>query len=267
MIRLDQKDFCKALTPLSKVKINTMFAEAVVKQIIPGFVYSDHEENPRSFYILHPYGMSLVFGADDNDRFNNELLDYITDRKQMRNTPEWLQADPAGAWSEIIDSAIGSELSIIKNNRVNFSFNPEKYQLTREQLQSRDYEVVRTTEEMFLNQIGSVTAKSFWRDAEQFLTAGIGYSVIIGGEISATAFSAFRDDHRLEIGIETSEAHRGQGYAYSVCSALIDYCLVNRLEPVWSCRLENEGSYRLALKLGFEPVLTIPYYRLAEQRR
>jgi len=265
MIKLDQKDFCKALTPLSKVKINTMFAEAVVKQVIAGFVYADDKENPRSFYIRHPYGMSLLFGADDNERFNNALIEYITDKRQLRNTAEWLQADPQGAWSEIIDKAIVSESLILRDNRVNFRFNPQKYQLTRQQRQSRDYEVVRTTEEMFMDQPGSVIAKSFWRDAEQFFAAGIGYSVIIGGEIGAMAFSAFRDDHRLEIGIETSEAHRGQGYAYSVCSALIDYCLLNRLEPVWSCRLENEGSYRLALKLGFEPVLTIPYYRLGVQ--
>jgi hypothetical protein len=36
------------------------------------------------------------------------------------------------------------------------------------------------------------------------------------------------------------------------------------LEPVWACRLENDGSYKLAQKLGFEPVLEIPYYRLSK---
>lgn len=60
----------------------------------------------------------------------------------------------------------------------------------------------------------------------------------------------------------TVDAHRGKGYAVSVCSALIDYCLDHDLEPVLACRLENEGSYYLAQKLGFRPSVTLPYYRL-----
>jgi RimJ/RimL family protein N-acetyltransferase len=69
-------------------------------------------------------------------------------------------------------------------------------------------------------------------------------------------------DNYLELGIETVEAYRGKGLAQSVCSALIDYCLQNNYEPVWSCRFENTASYRLAQKLGFEPVSTRTYYKL-----
>jgi RimJ/RimL family protein N-acetyltransferase len=76
------------------------------------------------------------------------------------------------------------------------------------------------------------------------------------------AYSAYITHNQLELGIETSENHRGKGLALHTCSALIDYCLKYQYEPVWSCRFENAGSYRLAQKLGFEPVLTLPYYRL-----
>jgi L-amino acid N-acyltransferase YncA len=50
--------------------------------------------------------------------------------------------------------------------------------------------------------------------------------------------------------------------ALYTCSALIDYCLANNFEPVWACRHENTGSFRLAEKIGFESVRTIPYYQL-----
>lgn len=35
-------------------------------------------------------------------------------------------------------------------------------------------------------------------------------------------------------------------------------------EPIWSCRLENTGSYKLAQKIGFLPTAEIPYYRLSK---
>jgi RimJ/RimL family protein N-acetyltransferase len=58
------------------------------------------------------------------------------------------------------------------------------------------------------------------------------------------------------------EQYRGKGLALHACSALIDYCLEYNYEPVWACRLENYASYKLAQKLGFDPVLYMPYYKL-----
>jgi L-amino acid N-acyltransferase YncA len=78
----------------------------------------------------------------------------------------------------------------------------------------------------------------------------------------STAFSSFIHDHQLEIGIETSENSRGKKFAMVVCSSLIDYCLENNYEPIWACRAENIGSYKLAVTLGFEPIVSIPYYKL-----
>jgi len=66
----------------------------------------------------------------------------------------------------------------------------------------------------------------------------------------------------LEIGIETTKGYVRKGFALQSCSALIDYCLENKLEPVWGCKLENVGSFKLAQKLGFEPTFFIPFYKL-----
>lgn len=280
MLELESKDYYKAIMPLSYVNINTMFAEAVVNQVIPGIVYVDCVDNPSTFYVAHPYGMSLLFGESDNEVFKRNLFDYITNKNKTRHQQEWLQVDPAGDWTEILESMYNSHNSklmnnddsshmndqpaIIRNTRVNFSFNRETFLNSKGSFHSQDHEVVRMTKELFLSQAGSVNPKGFWRDAEQFLTDGAGYSILCDGQIASTAFSAFRNEHQLEIGIETTEAYRGKGFAYAVCSALITYCLAHRLEPVWACRLENEGSYKLAHRLGFETSVTIPYYRLVE---
>ncbi len=62
--------------------------------------------------------------------------------------------------------------------------------------------------------------------------------------------------------METLQEYRRKGLASIICAKLIDYCLDNGLEPVWSCRESNAGSYYLALKSGFEPVASLPYYEL-----
>ncbi|MCL1874757.1 MAG: GNAT family N-acetyltransferase [Synergistaceae bacterium] len=69
-------------------------------------------------------------------------------------------------------------------------------------------------------------------------------------------------DDKLEIGIETVEKYRGMGFARAACMALIDYCIENGLEPVWSCRLENTPSTNLAKSLGFFETMRLPYYHI-----
>ena len=278
MIELAPKDYYKALPILYQVKINTMFAEAVLEQHIPGIVYVDCNENPSTFYVAHSYGMSLLFGDSGDDSFTRGLYDYITNQSTTRQHVEWLQVDPEGKWSEVIDSIISSHNNrlencglsseeferkqILRNTRVNFSLDRDAYRDAKQNFPSYDELVARTTKEQFLTQTGSVIPRFFWRDEVHFAEEGVGYTLLKDGEIAATSFSSCRTANQLEIGIETTDAHRGKGYAISVCSALIDYCLDHDLEPVWACRLENEGSYYLAQKLGFRPSVTLPYYRL-----
>ncbi|MFD1773728.1 GNAT family N-acetyltransferase [Paenibacillus rhizophilus] len=158
-----------------------------------------------------------------------------------------------GAWSSLIDD------KITKFTRVNFRFDRIRYENAVKDRGGLRHAITPTTQEIFLKLEGRVAPKYFWSNAEQFAERGIGYTLTDGGEAASTAFSAFVEDNQLEIGIETNEQHRGKGYASHVCSALIDYCLENGLEPVWSCRKENEGSYYLAQKLGFVPTVSIPY--------
>ncbi len=278
MIELEVQDYYKGLPALDQVKINTLFARAVLEHRIPGKVYADSKEKPGAFYVVHPYGMSLVYGNAANPDFHRWLSDYITGKAENRVHAEWLQGDPAGAWSERIDAVAAAHNSILpggggvsqqddqraiyRNTRVNFRLDHEAYFAARAQFFKQDADLVRTGKEHFSAQAGSVVPRFFWRNEEHFLAEGIGYSILEDGRVVSTAFSSCSTADQLEIGIETAEASRGKGYAFTVCAALIDYCLDHHLEPVWACRLENQGSYHLAQKLGFRPSLTLPYYRL-----
>jgi RimJ/RimL family protein N-acetyltransferase len=276
VIRLARKDYGKAEEALRRLPINTMFVQSVLRECVDGEVYADRETEPEAFYVAHPYGMAMLFGKKGSSEFEAELAKRLTNADGSRSKPEWLQTEPEAGWDEVVASVMQAhqaslaeaglpedgDRAIWKNTRINFRFDPAKYEQAKQTHLHREHEIVRTTGELFHQQPGAVVPRFYFRNEEQFVNEGVGYTALNGGEPAATAFSAFRNETKLEIGIEASEGFRGKGYAFAVCSALIDYCLEHGLEPVWSCRLENDASYRLAQKLGFVPTVTLPYYRL-----
>jgi len=274
MILLDKSNYYKVLKPLQKVKINHLFADAVVLGHVGGTIFVDNADNPAAFYIAHPYGMSLLFGDNGNDQFNTWLLAHALNSFKTRNRQEWLQTYPqiwnkqlTAAWAEYLvksgDNAdILSDNRIEVNTRVNFRFNKAIYLDFKDKYPLAAIETVRTNGQMFENMQGSVIPTRFWDNAIDFSTRAVAFSVLDGNHVAATAFSSFVIDNQLEIGIETSDKYRGRGYAIAVCSALINYCLEHDYEPVWGCKLENTASYLLAQKLGFEPTVYWPFYRL-----
>ena len=274
MILLNKSEYYKLLLPLKKVVINHLFAEAVLLGQVRGTVYVDMAVNPSTFYVMHPYGMSLLFGNTGNEEFNTWLLGHALNNFNSRNHYEWLQAYPE-KWNHEINTMWKkylvkpednnhrvTEPRIEVNTRVNFKFNKSTYLNFKENRQLAAGNTIRTTPEIFENMQGSVIPFRFWDNVPDFSKQAIAYSVLVGDEVASTAFSAFIINDQLEIGIETSEAFRGKGYALTVCSALIDYCLEHDFEPVWGCKLENTASYLLAQKLGFEPTIYWPFYRL-----
>lgn len=279
MIQLGPDRYDKAVKLLNKAKFNTLFARSVAEGHIKGKIFVDNAKDPKTCLILHPYGMSLLLGKTDNEEFNEWLGGYMLNSDGSRTRPEWLQFHPSG-WKPVIEELLGKRLvrkkgspetpnpvayesqRVIEYTRVNFSFDPKKYKAFRATLPKTGDEIVRTDRSIFQNMVGVVIPKYFWREATQFLKDGVGFTLMHDGKPASTAFCAFRYGKQLEIGIETVQKYRGMRLARHACAALIDYSLENKLEPVWSCRLENAGSYRLAQKLGFEPTLFIPYYQL-----
>lgn len=273
---LDPNDYGKVIAPLRTVTFNALFAKVVVEGHIPGRVFVDNPKRPGTFLVLHPYGMSLLFGAQDNGSFDVHLLSYLLNEKGERNKAHYLQVFPVN-WDAKIAQLLGpfrlrieeqenskkrSGTKVVEHKRINFRFNKCIYLRFRQALSKPPFKIVRTTPEIFDAFEGAVVPKLFWSDATDFLKNGIGFSLLDGEMAVSTSFSAFVLDRQLELGVETMVDYQGKGLAKQACAALIDFCLQNGYEPVWSCRKGNAGSYMLATRLGFEPVLELPYYQL-----
>jgi GNAT superfamily N-acetyltransferase len=219
--------------------------------------------------------MSLLIGDWRNAAFNTAFREYTLNRQQTRSHYEWMQAFP-GEWDDVLtelfsdclvkaaDNTAGATDIIELNTRVNFKFNPARYAVFKQANPATGIKIVRTDAQLFEAMKGSVVPFYFWNNAADFCTHGVGFSVFDGDKLVSTAYSSTIHDRQIELGIETVAECRGKGFAQYACAALIDYCLENNYEPVWACRLENTGSYRLAQKLGFEHALSLPYYRLSK---
>jgi len=274
MIELEKEKYSMLTKPLGSIKINTLFARSVVEKKVSGKIFVDNCLEPTTFYVIHPYGMTLLFGNSDNEKFNKQFVDYALNVSGERNNYEWMQASPE-IWDARLRELFKDKLVTSENNsndgntnvielntRVNFKFNLDKYLSFKKEHIKERLEIVRAEENSFNEMEGSVIPSNFWDNVNDFCENGVGFSIYRNGKLAATAYSAFIFDRELELGIETIPRFRGKGLAKYVCSVLIDYCVENNYEPIWSCKYENMPSYNLAKKLGFEPTISLPFYRL-----
>jgi len=273
---LEKEDYNILTEPLKKVTINNLFARSVIEHKVTGKIFVDNPDNPKTFYVIHPYGMTLLFGESNNEVFNKGLRDYALNINHVRDKHEWMQAFP-DIWDNVLnelfkdclikpaENLTKKETGIIElNTRVNFKFNQDKYLNFRKINLDPDIKIVRTDRQIFTDMKGSVVPFYFWDNEGDFLKNGVGFSLFYKDKLASTAYSSYIHDDKFELGIETIAEFRGKGFAELTCSALIDYCIENNYEPIWSCRLENIGSYKLAQKIGFTPIDEIPYYKLSK---
>jgi GNAT superfamily N-acetyltransferase len=154
----------------------------------------------------------------------------------------------------------------IPYSRLNFKFDAAKFNEKYHQTDKSQYEIISTPTDMLFEISGSVVPQYYWKTPEQFAGMAKAFTVMVDGKPASTAFTSARHDDKLEIGIETMKEYHGKGFAYLACAKLIEYCLHNNLEPIWSCRLENTASVNLSKKLGFIETLRMPYYHIPWKR-
>jgi len=271
-----KSNYLSLLPFLAEVDINHHFAKSVLTQRAKGAVYVDDVISPSSFYITSGYGMSLLFGKTNNHKFNLQIRDHLLNCNKHRVEDEWLQVYPY-QWNNVLKQLCGDKLvsntdiysadklnHIVQNTRVNFEFDENKFKqaITAQKtpLGEQTFKVI--DKDLYQQLDGVVVPKHFWNNAESFVKYGKGFILNVDNKSVSTAYSANIDAEILEIGIETNQAFRGNGYAFAICRKIIEYSLTNKLLPVWACKLENTGSFLLAQKLGFTVSKELPYYRL-----
>ncbi len=279
MLKLEPKEYSRVLAMLPVEGMNTLFAEAVLKGMIKGEVIAD--DQLAWFYIRHPYQMSLLVGVPEAITDYDELKAFLMNKNKLRSEIEWMQVYPEGL-NQLLEKMLDYPLidkgpdeqyrkplpldencKVIRYRRSDFTFQRDRYETYRYKNQSGNMNILETDLVIYNQLEKGVVPSLFWDSYEDFIAHGKGFTAYTPDGIPAsTAFAAFVIGNQFEIGIETMEKYRGQGYAHSACSRLIEYCLEKGYEPVWGCNSGNTGSRSLALKLGFTETVRRPYYRL-----
>ncbi|HWS30487.1 MAG TPA: GNAT family N-acetyltransferase [Clostridia bacterium] len=259
MVQIEPERYETLLLQLNGIPFNTLFARSVLEGHARGEVLADCETEPQLLYIVHQYGMSLLLGESGNGAFNEALHERFSHVKKE----EYLQAFPS-TWHEALAPLVKSG-AVKQYTRVNFAFDANAYAHERERRGKLEYRAIPTPPELLEGIKGRVVPSGFWRDTKTLRALCVSFSVLCEGNVASTSFAAYRHGNLLELGIETAEAHRGKGLAYAACCALIDFCIEKGFDPVWSCRLDNEGSMMLAKRLGFIETVRTPYYHIPAQ--
>jgi RimJ/RimL family protein N-acetyltransferase len=255
--------------PLREVLLNHAFARAVLAGLAPGRLWLDRPASPRAAHAMLSYGMSLIWGPD-LDHAIVPLVEHLR-VGPYRERDEWLQIDPRWThldWDALLDAFPGGRDAPTgpraqRFTRVNFKFDPPLFlERHRKSVLPAGWSLRPMTETEFDLPDVSVVPSAFWCDPAQFLSHGGGLCVVRDGQVGAIAFTSCRFGDELEIGIETRPAFRGQGLARALSIAMIERCLADGLEPIWSCRKENTSSFLLAKQLGFTVAKEVPYYHL-----
>lgn len=284
MVDLKPDHYHKAEQALADVPFNRLFAETVTGGYVTGRVYVDTIDEPSAFYICHPYGMSLLVGSPGNPGFNERLRNFMLNENRHRSKREYLLVHPED-WCAVLAESLGARLAeidfrgedvpsfierhegdVVLNRRINFTFNLQRYRdfqrLNHGAVTRLLQHISPVGEDEFTSFNGVVVPKHFWDSYDHFRNYSTGFCLKADGRVVSAAFCSFYSSTYLELGMETAQGYRGRGLSAATCSALIDYALERDLIPAWACILSNRPSYKLAGKLGFVELLSLPCYML-----
>lgn len=270
---MSKKDYLEILRKVQLIPFNTHFATAVLEEKIGGAVYADSLESPSSFYIVHEYGMSLLFGELSDDFLEKQFLPHAKAVNQLRRQKEMMQIYPTTKESKINELLhIYSPSNLVNDyahnrfkyhRRINFCFNQESYCKRDISNLASGLSISSMSESTFESFGQSVAPRFFWKSFAQLEMFGKGFELVEEGKVIGVAFSAFVVGMELELSMEIIPQKRKIGYGSLISSVLIDYCIEQNILPVWSCGFSNKSSYNLAQGLGFIPTLDLPYYEIA----
>lgn len=255
-----------ALRSLAGVPTNVLFARAALAGgAVP---WCDRPDAPRAFHVVHPCGMSLVWG-DAVDQAVPDVVAHLRSGARAGRA-QWLQVDPRWDhvdWDAALDAVPASgpldadPARVVRHARLNLRLDPGDAPGRAAPPPPAPWRPRRATA-ADRSLPGTVVPGDYWPDARTFLAAGGGWVLADGPVVGAIAFVAFRHGTEAEIGVETAPAWRRLGLAAAAAGLLVDDLLGRGLSAVWSCREGNAASAGLAASLGFRPTGRLPYYQV-----
>ena len=246
MKKLDE--YRKVAHLLKEINVEKAYPLSIVEGYQRGEIYVDNADHPMCALFWHYCGFAFIAGS------YTEHIDEICE--MMNNLP-----------SDNSNRLVLQSKNDIAELEVNNMIRRERYCFTFVgpigeicipdgckvcPISSDNYDLIH----------GRIIPAFSWKDKEDFLKNGFGFCLMKGNEVLSSAFSAAISNEYVDIGIETNEKYRGNGYGKTVAAAMAEQILYQEKKPTWACDIQNEGSMRLACKVGFRVDGVHPWYKI-----
>jgi RimJ/RimL family protein N-acetyltransferase len=265
MIELNPSEFPSVLPLLIHSK-QEVIPFAICQGINPGRIFIDQKANPQIVMIWSTVGYYFLFGdpslIGDLDPISQILTQVFIPASQALGETGFILIPSSTSWETIIPTILPDRevIEIYRRPHIlDFNFFRQKADWRMKIPPGFHFQSI---DESIALKIGVLAS---WSSVDDFITNGIGYAMMKGGEIASTCISVFSSLEKVEIDVHTNEKFRRQGLAELVCTAFIEKCIQSGKTPNWECFSDNELSQYLAKKLGFVALDDYPVFYWEEK--
>lgn len=240
---MQQYSDCKYIA--NDIKCGKVYPLSIAQLYQQGDIFTKAKTGFKTILFWHYSGFAFISGEYD-ECFLENVYDMISDRYRKNNRRFILLND-----DELTIEYFKNKDNIEIERRFFFEYD----QSHNKSIDLPDNCEIKDIDAELVSKIhGRITPYFSWSSAEEFLSKGKGYCVVINDTVAAWAFSAAISDEEVDIGVETNENYRGMGFASTASIAMINYILAQNKKPVWACHFQNTASAKLAEKIGFKKV-------------
>ncbi|MDP4089460.1 MAG: GNAT family N-acetyltransferase [Bacillota bacterium] len=250
-LKLDESQYSMAEDLFYYGGLESVFAFAVTEKKIPGRIFVDDTEEPKSALICSFQGKYLVTGDESNSAFNSSVAEFLLNPDNHIEFYDLYASSEE--WIEVLSGFLNGQAVILRFT-VYHSNNIQNLPAAESSLPAEDDLELKQIDEALFNQIVNEfypSYKNLWADAGSFCSNSFGFCIVKGSELLSVAASRYTGGGYAEIDIETSPYYYRKGFAFNLGRQFIEYCRNSGLTALWICDSKNKASHALAQKLGF----------------
>ena len=264
MIKIGKENYAQFVALASANTCNTVYPMSVAQRFQEGDIFTDCIENPTYALFWHVSGFAYLTGRPSLEELQKIYL-LLKNENGMNPRRFVLELK-----DEVVESYFREKKDVERHPRYRFRLGKylradgSKSVIGKQPQIPAGYELKEISPDLLEKISGRIVPSLFWSSAEEFLQKGKGYCLVYKGEVAAVAFSAAISSSQVDIGVETTPAHRRKGLAAIVANQMVTYVESSGKEPVWDCDMVNLGSKATAEKVGFEVMAEHAYYSVTQ---
>ncbi|MDD3803139.1 MAG: GNAT family N-acetyltransferase [bacterium] len=236
-------------------------ASAVLHLNRDGEVYADNPEKPNIVFI-NTSNFSYMSGDGDFIKNSGDFKTFFaevfgTDKKRSKRVMKLVSQN--GEWNENLLNALTSyapyKVGYRQYEMRSVGYDTKNPIPDGYAVKIIDGELLKCADGEFLGEVNGLIERTLWGKNEKFFESYGGACILHDNKIVSYSFMFYNGgDDSYELSIKTDPNHRLKGLGAAATAACAEEALKKASTVRWTCKAQNEGSVKTALKVGFELV-------------